>query len=181
MPQSNLSTWLQFSLQQIVAESYLNGINWNDPLAVIGRLVGGNNRPGFPETNYTRLTQPQAAEFVSRYQIIDHHANDATGFSATLMRDTTTGEYTLSFRSLEYQDQAQGGDWERDGIPGAAGEIAAKGFALGQLVSMERYYQELNALGKLPVGAILNVTGYSLGGHLAMVFPESHYKMKEAA
>ena len=116
-----------------------------------------------------------AQAFVSRYQIVDHHANDATGFSATLMRDTQTGEYTLSFRSLEYQNQVDGGDWERDGQGGAAGEIAGAGFALGQLVSMERYYQELKADPlKLPPGAILNVTGYSLGAHLATVFSELH-------
>ena len=85
-----------------------------------------------------------------------------------------TNRYTLSFRSLEYQNQAQGGDWERDGQGGAAGEIAGSGFALGQLVSMERYYQELKNSGKLPAGATLNVTGYSLGGHLATVFTELH-------
>jgi hypothetical protein len=68
-----------------------------------------------------------------------------------------------------------GGDWERDGQEGAAGEIAGAGFALGQLVSMERYYQELKANPlKLPSAAILNVTGYSLGGHLATVFTELH-------
>ena len=78
------------------------------------------------------------------------------------MRDTTTGEYTLSFRSLEYQNQADGGDWERDGLAGAAGEIAGIGFALAQLVSMERYYQELKADStKLPPGAVLNVTTVS--------------------
>jgi hypothetical protein len=116
-----------------------------------------------------------AQAFDSRYLIVDHHANDATGFSATLMKDTATNTYTLSFRSLEYQNQAMGGDWERDGQEGAAGEIAGAGFALGQLVSMERYYQELKANPlKLPSAAILNVTGYSLGGHLATVFTELH-------
>ena len=57
------------------------------------------------------------------------------------MRDTTTGEYTLSFRSTEYQNQVQGGDWERDGVAAADGEIGRYGFALAQLVSMEKYYQ----------------------------------------
>jgi len=180
MPQSNISTWLQFATQQMAAESYLDGIDWNNAEQVKTRLRLGNNRPGFPETGFTRFTgtptqglQDQA--FVDRYQIIDHHANDATGFSATLMKDTATNTYTLSFRSLEYQNQAQGGDWERDGQGGAGGEIAGAGFALGQLVSMERYYQELKAdPTKLPPGAILNVTGYSLGGHLATVFTELH-------
>ena len=174
MPESNISLWLRFAQQQIAAESYLHDININDPAAVAAALVRGNNRQGFPEGGLTRLTQIQAQQFTQRYQIVDHHANDATGFSATLMKDLNTGQYTLSFRSLEYQNQAQGGDWERDGQGGAAGEIAGAGFALGQLVSMERYYQELKNSGKLPTGAVLNVTGYSLGGHLATVFTELH-------
>jgi Ca2+-binding RTX toxin-like protein len=91
------------------------------------------------------------------------------------MKDRTTGEYILSFRSSEYQNQIQGGDWERDGVAGADGEIPRYGFALAQLVSMEKYYQELKADPmKLPAGAVLNVTGYSLGGHLATVFTELH-------
>ena len=61
------------------------------------------------------------------------------------MRDTLTGEYTLSFRSTESQYQVAGGDWEREGLPGADGEIAGTGFALAQLVSMEKYYRALKA------------------------------------
>lgn len=184
-----IQTWLNFALQQMAAESYLDQFlsgerslvrvltNGNNNEDVIGEgAFTGNTRfvnlAGVPNAN--QITG-SAQAFESRYQIVDHHANDATGFSATLMKDTTTGEYTLSFRSLEYQNQAMGGDWERDGSGGAAGEIAGAGFALGQLVSMERYYQELKANPlKLPSGAILNVTGYSLGGHLAMVFTELH-------
>jgi Ca2+-binding RTX toxin-like protein len=172
----------------MAAESYIDGINRQDPNAVIAALVAGNNAPGSNPnlplgatrfvnlanvTNASQITG-SAQAFVSRFQIVDHHANDSTGFSATLMQERGTNNFTLSFRSLEYQDQAQGGDWERDGQGGAAGEIAGAGFALGQLVSMERYYQELKNSGALPAGAVLNVTGYSLGGHLATVFTELH-------
>jgi hypothetical protein len=160
-------------------------------------LTDGNNdiRVIPPEqfSGKTRFTDQLTSYFVPtpgsspRYQIIDHHANDATGFSATLMRDTTNGQYTLSFRSLEYQNRAQGGDWERDGQGGAVGEIAGSGFALGQLVSMERYFAELEQ-GRLTNGTIdpalqaffansantINVSGYSLGGHLATVFTLLH-------
>ncbi len=178
MPESNISLWLRFALQQVAAESYLDDIDITNPTQVADALVRGNNRQNFPEGGFTRLVQTQAQQFTQRYQIIDQHANDATGFSATLIKDLSdpTGKtFTLSFRSLEYQNQAQGGDYERDGQGGAAGEIAGAGFALGQLVSMERYYQELKANPlKLPPGAILNVTGYSLGGHLATVFTELH-------
>src|SRR5262249_47043713 len=94
---------------------------------------------------------------------------------------------------LESQNQAQGGDWERDGLfasgltPAASGEIATRGFAFGQLMSMERYFANLQ-LGLKSDGTIdaslraffsdptnrINVTGYSLGGHLATIFTELH-------
>jgi Ca2+-binding RTX toxin-like protein len=186
---NNTSTWLKFALQQMAAESYLDGINLQDPGAVIGRLVDGNNNsqviPADQFAGATRFVDlngvanasqitGSAQAFVTRYQIVDHHANDATGFSATLMRDTQTGEYTLSFRSTEYRNASEGGDWERDGLAGADGEIFDHGFAFGQLVSMEKYYQKLKADGLLPAGVTLTVTGYSLGGHLATVFTELH-------
>ncbi|MDH5640922.1 MAG: hypothetical protein OEY28_06475, partial [Nitrospira sp.] len=180
MLENNLSTWLDFALQQIAAESYLDDIDINDPIAVAAALVRGNNRQGFPEGGFTRFVDlngvsnasqitGSAQAFVTRYQIVDHHANDATGFSATLMKDTQTGEYTLSFRSTEYREQVDGGDNERDSRRGADGEITLHGFAFGQLASMETYYQSLKTSGLLPAGAVLNVTGYSLGGHLATV------------
>ncbi|MBI4000805.1 MAG: hypothetical protein HY348_03365 [Nitrospira defluvii] len=189
MSQSNLSAWLQFAFQQMAAESYLDGIGSSNTAELIRRLKFGNNNQSVlgidpnPDLNpnlsgATRFTDVQAVLFSQRYKIVDHHANDATGFSATLMKDLKdpTGKtYTLSFRSVEYQKQSDGGDWERDGLPGAAGEIAGTGFSLAQLVSMERYYRELKANpNMLPPGAILNVTGYSLEGHLATVFTELH-------
>jgi hypothetical protein len=30
MPQSEISVWLQFALQQMAAESYLDGIDWSN-------------------------------------------------------------------------------------------------------------------------------------------------------
>jgi hypothetical protein len=190
MPQSDIGTWLQFALQQMAAESYLDGSD------LITRLTLGNNNPLLNDPNDPTLDgatrfinlagAPNATQitgsaqaFAARYQIVDHHANDATGFSATLMRDTTTGEYTLSFRSTEYKNQIDGGDYERDGANGlfltggADGEILTKGFAFGQLASMEDYYQS-TVKNLLPQGAVLNVTGYSLGAHLATVFTELH-------
>jgi Ca2+-binding RTX toxin-like protein len=174
---TNIKIWLDFALQQMAAESYLERfVVQGVPLQQV--LIDGNNDRRVLSLDQfsgkTQFTDLQAQQFTQRYQILDHHANDATGFSATLMRDTTTGEYTLSFRSVEYQNQVDGGDWERDGLPGAAGEIVGSGFALAQLVSMERYYRQLKNSGVLPENAILNVTGYSLGGHLATIFTELH-------
>ncbi len=180
MPQSQISTWLDFALQQMAAESYLD-----DPGGLLSQLTRGNNRFGFdpptgPLLGATRFTNILADRFIAKYDVVSHHANDATGFSATLMREVGTNNFTLSFRSTEFRNQGQGGDWERDGQGGAAGEIAGAGFAFGQLVSMERYYRELKASGALSQNAVLNVTGYSLGGHLATAFI-SRYEMKEAA
>lgn len=183
-----IRTWLDFALQQMAAETYLDQFLFG-PRSLVEVLTNGNNNEDvIPVDQFTGTTRfvdlvgvsnatqiiGSAQAFASRYLIVDHHANDATGFSATLMRDTTTGEYTLAFRSTEYRDQNQGGDWERDGLPGADGEIFSHGFALGQLVSMEKYYQQLKAQGLLPQDATLNVTGNSLGGHLATVFTELH-------
>jgi hypothetical protein len=138
MPQSTISTWLDFALQQMAAESYLHNINLSDPADVVPRLVAGNNAPGVtsPNPGVTRFMDlanvinasqvtGSAQAFVNRYDIVDHHANDATGFSATLMRDTTTGEYTLSFRSTEFRDESLGGDHERDAVKADGG--AGKG------------------------------------------------------
>jgi hypothetical protein len=190
MPNSSITTWLNFALQQMAAESYLT-----DTGSLVTRLTRGNNRAGFdPPTGElpgkTRFTNVLADRFLAGYDIIDHHADDATGFSATLMRDRTTGEYTLSFRSTEYQNQSDGGDYERDGanapfFTGADGEILTRGFAFGQLAAMEEYFNKLKQ-GQLTNGAVdpalqaffagsghtINVTGYSLGAHLATVFTE---------
>ncbi len=172
---TNVSTWLQFATQQMAAESYLDGINLSSSNEVEDRLLLGNNHPLLDPSlsGKTRFTNILADQFLGRYQILDHHANDATGFSATLMFDTQANSYTLSFRSTESAPVAQSGDRERD-LFGADAEVGAFGFAFGQLAAMEQYYQSLKAGGKLPTGAVLNVTGFSLGGHLATVFTELH-------
>jgi hypothetical protein len=142
------------------------------------------------------MSPAQADEFLNKFESIFQYPNDNSGLSATLMRNRESGEYTLSFRSTEFERQANGGDWERDGISGAVGDIALRyGFALGQITSMETLYEHLrrgeryagqDAQGS-PVwvgdsrlstfvnpAQKLNVTGYSLGGHLATVFTELH-------
>ena len=182
MTQSSISTWFKFALQQMAAESYLDQLLTGKPVREV--LSDGNNDTRFIQPDAdgnlpgkTRFTNVLANRLLANYEIIDHHTSDATGFSATLMRERDsngqlTTNFTLSFRSVEYQNQVDGGDWERDGRSGAAGEIAASGFAFAQLVSMERYWRDIKA--SLPADAVVNVTGYSLGGHLATVFTELH-------
>jgi Ca2+-binding RTX toxin-like protein len=191
---TNITTWLKFALQQMAAESYLDGINLLNEDQVRLRLSDGNNDTRIIQPDpitgelpgKTRFTNVLADRFLSTYDIIDHHANDASGFSATLMRDTTTGEYTLSFRSTEFKPAALGGDKERDALQADA-DIGLHGFAFGQLAAMEEYFARLKqgvksdgtidptlqAFFAIP-GHVINVTGYSLGGHLATVFTELH-------
>ena len=181
---TQIRTWLDFALQQFAAESYLHRFLSGELQLDQVLQLGNNNQPGaLPNASLlpgnTRMADQQITEFTQRYQIVNHHANDASGFSATLLFDTATNSYTLSFRSTEYKNQNEGGDYERDGanfpsFTGADGEILTNGFAFGQLAAMEQYYADLKASGTLPVGATLNVTGYSLGGHLATVFTELH-------
>ncbi|MBH0203087.1 MAG: hypothetical protein HP496_12540 [Nitrospira sp.] len=189
-----IRTWLDFALQQMAAESYIHRYLSGELRLDQVLEMGNNNLVGdlsaednlYGKTRFVDLSDvPNASQiigsaqaFVTRYQIMDHHANDATGFSATLLFDTHTNSYTLSFRGTEYRNQVDGGDYERDGanlplLTGADGEIAAKGFAFGQLAAMEHYYQT-TVKSLLPPGAVLNVTGYSLGAHLATVFTELH-------
>ncbi|MDD2685198.1 MAG: hypothetical protein PHY62_03490 [Gallionella sp.] len=149
----------------------------------------------------TRMTATQATDFMTRYTVVDHRGNDdsrfaalgtnangvniqignGSGLSATLLQDAA-GNYTLAIRSTEYADVAKGGDWDRDGYSGADGELGApgKGFAFAQITALEEYYQTLKASGVLPANATLNVTGYSLGGHIASVFAEMHPEVAQA-
>ena len=120
------------------------------------------------------MTSAQANDFLDHHEIIAHQPNNLqSGFSATLMRNKDTGEYTLSFRSTEYRQTTDGGDFVRD-AQGADVDFTQYGFAFAQIRDMEAYYADLKSSGKLPAGATLNVTGYSLGAHLATVFTELH-------
>src|SRR5512134_156390 len=200
--ENNPDSWIGFALQQMAAESYLDGIELQDDDTVGLRLIDGNNdtrkigpTPEGDLPGTVRMTTVLAQRFIDTYDIVDHHANDASGFSATLFRYVEDGvtQYTLSFRSTEPLPFAQGGDLNRDGLwasgltPAADGEIGINGFAFGQLLAMERYFANLTQ-GKLTNGSIdsdlqaffndpsnrINVTGYSLGGHLATIFTELH-------
>lgn len=109
-----------------------------------------------------------------------------TGLSATLLKDKRSGQYTLAIRSTESREWGDGnsspdgrsvggGDWPRDGSAADAFGVVAIGFSLAQQEALDQYYNWLRRTGMLPDGATLNVTGYSLGGHLATVFAEMHW------
>src|SRR5258706_3525838 len=123
---SQTDAWFQFALQQLAAESYLNGIDWAIPGQVRGSLFQGNTNPDFPASGHTRVPDVLGKEFTDKYLIVAHHANDSTGFSGTLLRwtnDQGGTEYTLSLRSTEFKPFDKGGDRERDNLTDANGEI----------------------------------------------------------
>ena len=201
---TNIASLYEFTLQQMAAESYFEDIALTNTPAVREALHLGTNRLGFPKGDsnlnegypgYTRMTYAQADEFLSKYTIVHQWSDNPTptgsrpavdgdlntqkmlantGLSATLIQNKSTNEYTLAIRSTEFRSWADGGDGERDKLGADVASIAFTGFALAQQDALEKYYAWLKSTGKLPTGANLNVTGYSLGGNLATVFTELH-------
>ena len=124
------STWLKFAQLQSVSESYLNEIDLKDPGEIKRQLKdGANNFRVAPKPadihkwGMTQFTNQQADWVSDNFDIVDHYANDSSGFSCTLMREKSTGEYTLSFRSTEFKKEADGGDWNRDCSSGTGGRF----------------------------------------------------------
>lgn len=209
-----IRTWLDRSVLQVAAESYLETIDLDKQghptvrIALENQLtIGANNFGKNPiaksdpnKAVKSRLTSVQAEWLVANYTIVDHLPNTASGFSATVFRHNQSGTYTLSFRSTESKfgehdaGPDEGGDWARDGRPGADGEISEKGFAFGQLADAQRYFAHLRAgrslnahsgqwentarlaalRDHLAADGTIEVTGYSLGGHLAQAFALMH-------
>jgi len=203
---NNMQSLYAYVLQQMVAESYLEGITDYTSALVRQRLGAGNARNGFSSIALTRFTPDQSDDFLGRFAIKHQWSDNATssstgavtrpmspgdigfiarngeqilansGLSATLIQEKGTDNYTLSIRSTEYLNWKEGGDFERDGN-GADFALLKNGFALAQLDSLDRYYEWLRstdsgALPLLPTNAVLSVSGFSLGGHLATVFTE---------
>ena len=180
-----IRNWYEMTLAQMVSDSYLDNINIGvRTKGLEDRLRDGANhydpakRARYLASNNlsaTRMTKTMIDDFFKTWEIIDHKANTSSGFSATLMKHKKTGEFTLSFRSTESKQSIDGGDVERDSGNGANGQIADLGFAYAQLLDMEDYYQQLKDQGHIPADTGINITGYSLGGHLAQVFTRLHY------
>ena len=153
-------TSLQLSdllLGQLAAESYLDQAPPGNPFDELRTVLelGNNNPANFSDPTApdlpgkTRMTAAQIRRFAEIYEIVDHQPNTWSGFSGTLLRNTQTDTYVLSFRSTESASEGQGGDWARDGIgpgisvAGADNEIAAFGFAIAQVADAEAYYLHL--------------------------------------
>ena len=185
----------RFAVLQAVAETYLDGVNEAGQL--LRDFGNGNNHYNFdPATGDGQNAPHRTADQVVPRQL--RHRRPLRERLIWLLRavflDRRSGEYTISFRSLEYANESSGGDWMRDGVYGASGEVSAVGIAFAQVASMERYLEnlrqgrrfdsatnswvaDLKLVGlrqALSAGAGVNVTGYSLGGHLANVFAVLH-------
>jgi hypothetical protein len=192
---------LTVALLQSGAESYLETLSsFTDLQQLQAVLRAGNNHPikNVDGKGATGLVPSQVSEFFRNFEIVSHYPSDATGFSATVYKERgATGRFVLSIRSTEFAfgpyDGSKvdlGGDWARDGGPGADGRLNSYGFALAQIDSMESLYAHLRAgerwdhvdrtwvkdkrLEALSAGAPIDVTGYSLGGHLATTFALLH-------
>jgi hypothetical protein len=169
MANSQIQQYLRFANLQMAAEAFIveqgsggNAVVPSDA-EVRDRLVRGN-------FHASRFSLETAQDFIDTYEVIAQDRNDpreptGTGFSGTLFRDRMTGELTLSFRSTEFIDDAV-----RDGKATNELEIKELGWAFGQIAEMEKWYAELHAPGGFLEGKSFNVTGYSLGAHLATAF-----------
>ena len=178
---TQVEIWLDFAIQQLAAESYLDGIDISSESMVRERLELGTNHYKYITQNRidgmkdhaSRMVDSQAETFYENYQIIHHLPNRSSGFSGTLIKNRDTGEFTLSMRSTEFREENKGGDKIRDAY-GADGDISFNGFSLAQLASMEDYYEFLINQGHISADTELNLTSYSLSGHLATIFTEIH-------
>ncbi|ATQ75211.1 hypothetical protein CR152_12300 [Massilia violaceinigra] len=112
-----------------------------------------------------------AKEVTAHYSLVYHYSDD-TGFAASVFRAKDTGKLVIAFRGTELAS-ATSGD-ARDIAADAF--IFQTGLAGLQIAALEDFYKKLFAAdgAKLPAGTIFDVTGDSLGGHLATAFTASH-------
>jgi len=120
----------------------------------VGNLTAGN-------LHASKFTLTEAAKFTDQWTVVEHISNTTTGFSGTLFMNKDTRDYTISFRSTEFLDDAA-----RDHTATNVLEISEKGWAFGQISDMDAWYQSI----KSRIDGPLSITGYSLGGHLATAF-----------
>ena len=162
------SDLLKYADLQMAAEAFLvDDETRRVKQDLVKALTDGNFRS-------SKFTLTQAKRFLEHWTVEDQKPNTPTGFSGTLFLcikdDPSTGakkgERVMSFRSTEFIDDAA-----RDNQATNSMEIRQAGFAFGQIRDMEAWYAELkNEGGPLAAGQTFDVTGYSLGGHLATAF-----------
>lgn len=156
----------------------LQGLQF-ESIAALQESLGEGLKQGDPPI----LTAAAAAYVAKNFGVVHHQANTESGYSATLFRrrsvamDDPTGGFSLAIRGTELgslddlradflQIMLTGSAWNQR----AAMQIHWNGLTSGT-IAIDAVFQQ--ALG----GAQINVTGHSLGGHLALWFandmPES--------
>lgn len=184
MADSRIPEYFKFVNLQMAAEAFLENAIQNQ-VELRAAILAGN---GIDRSNKFPISL--ADQFVAEYEVVAHRTNSTTGFSGTLFRAKVTdparglvmGELTLSFRSTEFADDAI-----RDAKSTGDLEIKRLGWAIGQIADMEEWYEQLKLIGGLdsthgiPPNSQLNVTGYSLGGHLATAFNLLRLEQGESA
>ncbi|WP_310739930.1 calcium-binding protein [Inhella proteolytica] len=166
-----------YTLLQIAAEAFL-GIDPEATAAAPGAgavprsLIGNESWLTEGNLHSSRMTDQQAQEFANDWKVVSHQPNTATGFSATLFeyigsdpsKRLTSSKYVVSFRSTEFIEDAA-----RDNLATNQLEISKGGWAYGQIADMQAWWASVQP----QIGASkVDVTGYSLGGHLATAFYE---------
>ena len=162
---TNIATYLKFANLQLASEALLDRVSdLNNAQLLADGLKFGNNHS-------SRFSTADAKDFSDNWTVVSHQANTSTGFSGTLFKYTgetdaakgvTKGELVMSFRSTEFLD-----DNARDNKATNEMEVKAYGWAFGQISDMEDWYAKLKADPAKLGNSSFNVTGYSLGGHLA--------------
>ena len=173
--QNEISTYLEYAHLQIAAEAFIKGSRGET--FEIGKNENKEERKGedlakdLIKGNWhsSKFSKMLAGEFVKRWKVVRHIGNTGTGFSGALFEAITDnpaagikeGQQLLSFRSTEFVDDAV-----RDSRATNELEIKEKGFAFGQISDMKEWIDELRRDGAMKDH--ITVTGYSLGGHLAI-------------
>jgi hypothetical protein len=167
MTANDATTYLKYANLQLAAEAIdlKNGLTSKNLSDVLKK---GNDRT-------SKFTNTSADDFASKWQVVatQDNTNTNTGFSGTLFvciaddpaLGYKAGEQVISFRSTEFADDAV-----RDNKATNMLEIQATGWAFGQIDDMKKWVDGLYASGKISPANSLDVTGYSLGGHLATAF-----------
>ncbi|OGA04114.1 MAG: hypothetical protein A3H35_09190, partial [Betaproteobacteria bacterium RIFCSPLOWO2_02_FULL_62_17] len=168
MADERIERLLEYANQQLAAEAFLSRFDDDEPgrppeNRILARLQSGNGHA-------SKFVFSEAEKFAAEYEVLAQFRNDSllaggSGFSGTLFKRRDSGELTLSFRSTEFIDDAA-----RDSKATNELEIKDLGWAFGQIADMEDWYAQLRADTNLLGGQQFNVTGYSLGGHLATAF-----------
>ena len=161
MTTSTIATYLQYANLQMAAEAFLVNPDGSVKDDLKTELKNGN-------AHASRFTDTGATEFLKHWDIVNQEANTSTGFSGTLFKckeaDPLTGakvgDCVISFRSTEFIDDAI------NDCQTTNKTIKSYGWGFGQIADMQDWYARIQS----QITGPLSVTGYSLGGHLAIAF-----------